>query len=379
MNTITVGVEKAEIVCPRCYSEKIWKDGHESIKNGKVQRYVCTNCERRFRGEKILTTNEQDTSCRVCGIETESKNLTVVTKVCATGDNEKHRELLKEYQRTLEKAGLKESTIRGYMNCICSLLNNTVDLYNPDSLKTYLADLPVTTGRKRNIVHAYKHLHRFFFGESWKDAPRYERVKKPQYLPTEKNLIQIISGVPNKYKPFCQFLYETGARSVEAWNLKWSDLDLEKGNVDITPVKNGEFRTLPLSDTIIQMLNMLPHESEYIFKKGLLDHFREGFRRHRARLAEELGEPEINKCSFKTFRTYYATNLSYKFDMNEVQYRLGHTQVSTTQKYVRRSHSMNREYTSRITRTIEEEEQAIQDGFEYVKDRDGVSLWRRPK
>jgi hypothetical protein len=65
--------------------------------------------------------------------------------------------------------------------------------------------------------------------------------------------------------------------------------------------------------------------------------------------------------------------------MNEVQYRLGHTQISTTQKYVRRSHAMNREYVSHVTRTIEEEQQAIEQGFEYVKDRDGVSLWRRPK
>jgi hypothetical protein len=31
------------------------------------------------------------------------------------------------------------------------------------------------------------------------------------------------------------------------------------------------------------------------------------------------------------------------------------------------------------TRNEEEDEQAIKDGFEYVKDRDGVSLWRRPK
>jgi len=367
------------IQCPSCSSSKIWKDGKRKLNYGFVQRYTCKDCETRFSGEKNISEDEIDIPRRVCDIISESKNLIVVSHGWTTGDNEKHRELIGEYQRYLAKQGLKESTIKGYVNCISSLLNNGVDLSDPESLKSYLVDLHASAGRKRNIVHAYKQLYRFFFGDSWRDAPRYERIKKPQYLPTENNLIQIISGVPNKYKPFCQFLIETGARSVEAWKIKWSDVDFKIGNVDITPVKNGEFRTLPISDKLKQMLNMLPHNTEYIFKKGLLDHFREGFRRHRVKLAEELGEPEITKCSFKTFRTFYATKISYMLDMNEVQYRLGHSNILTTQKYVQRSHSMKRDYTSRTTRTDEEDEQAIQDGFEFVKDRKGVSFWRKPK
>ncbi len=123
-----------------------------------------------------------------------------------------------------------------------------------------------------------------------------------------------------------------------------------------------------------------PKESELIFKKGKLDHFREGFRKHRVKLAEELDEPEILKCSFKTFRTYYITKCSYLFnDPFEVQYRAGHTDIGTTQDYIRREHSMNHEVLSKVTRTIEEAQEAIEQGFQYVTDVEDVKLWQKPK
>lgn len=238
----------------------------------------------------------------------------------------------------------------------------------------------MTNGRKRNIKHAYQHFYKLAFGKEWKDAPKYKRVKKPQYLPTEEHLLQIIAGVPNKYKPFCQLLYETGISSAEAWQLRWDSINFETLDVDVTPIKNRNPRTLPISHKLSYMIQLLPRNTEYIFKKGLLDNFREGFRRHRKKLAEELNEPEIRKCSFKTFRTFYITRLSYDFDSSwEVQYRAGHTQMSTTQLYIRRELSMNKGFVSKTTRTLEEEQQAIEQGFEYVKDREGVSLWRKPK
>ncbi len=161
---------------------------------------------------------------------------------------------------------------------------------------------------------------------------------------------------------------------------KWSDINFEDGNVDITPVKNGGFRTLPISNTLMHMLKMLPENSEYVFKKGILDHFREGFRKHRVKLSAELGEPEILKCSFKTLRTFYGIKISYIFnDPFEVQYRMGHTNISTTLKYIRRSRAMNRNFDCKTTRTVEEAEQAIKAGFGYVTEIDSVRLWRKPK
>ena len=120
--------------------------------------------------------------------------------------------------------------------------------------------------------------------------------------------------------------------------------------------------------------------NEYLFRKGKLENFRYGFRRHRVKLAVELNEPEILKCSFKTFRTFYGTRCSYKFrDPFEVKYRMGHVQITTTELYIRREQAMSYEYTSHVTHTIEEAQQAVEDGFEYITDQDNVKIWRKPK
>ena len=78
-------------------------------------------------------------------------------------------------------------------------------------------------------------------------------------------------------------LYETGIRTVEAWNLKWSDIDFDTKIVSITPAKNGNARDLPITDKLVHMLGLLPRENEYLFRKGKLENFRYGFRRHRVK------------------------------------------------------------------------------------------------
>jgi len=40
---------------------------------------------------------------------------------------------------------------------------------------------------------------------------------------------------------------------------------------------------------------------------------------------------------------------------------------------------MNRNFDCKTTRTVEEAEQAIEAGFEYVTEIDDVNLWRKPK
>jgi len=321
--TTNLGVESAKIVCPRCNSEKVWKDGIRNNVSGLVQRYTCPDCGYRFSESAVLSNESRYYGiCRVGDIQGESKNLTVVSLGLTTGDNDSSR-TIELYGQHLKKEGLRPSTIDGYMRIIQSLLKNSVNLLNPDSVKEYLASKDeITEGRKRNIIHAYKHFHVLCFGEEWDNAPKYKRVKKPQYLPKEETLQLIIAGVPNKYKPFCQLLLEAGLSSLEAWLLKWSCINFDTGHVNVTPIKNRNPRTLPLSQRLLHMIKLLPRESEYLFKKGMLDSFREGFRKHRVKLAEELDEPEILKCSFKTFRTYYVTSCSYKFnDPFEVQGR----------------------------------------------------------
>ena len=89
---------------------------------------------------------------------------------------------------------------------------------------------------------------------------------------------------------------------------------------------------------------------------------------------------DILKCSFKKFRTFYVTSCSYKFNNPfEVQYRAGHTQMITTQIYIRREHSINLEFFSRVIRIIEEAQKAVEQGVQYVTNVEDAKLWHKPK
>jgi len=37
-----------DIKCPRCGSQKLWRDGNRKIPTGEVQRYLCRVCWLRF-------------------------------------------------------------------------------------------------------------------------------------------------------------------------------------------------------------------------------------------------------------------------------------------------------------------------------------------
>ena len=103
------GGETARLVCPRCKSEIIWKDGKRIVKTGSVQRYVCTSCESRFSGERIIKDLEPNKIRRVCDIEIESKNLIVASKNWATGDNENGSGIIIEYVKCLERIPLTDA------------------------------------------------------------------------------------------------------------------------------------------------------------------------------------------------------------------------------------------------------------------------------
>jgi len=43
------GRSQATIRCPECGSDRIWRNGHRFLKDGrKIQRYLCRNCSFRF-------------------------------------------------------------------------------------------------------------------------------------------------------------------------------------------------------------------------------------------------------------------------------------------------------------------------------------------
>jgi len=66
-------------------------------------------------------------------------------------------------------------------------------------------------------------------------------------------------------KPIVMFAIETAMRRGEILSLTWNNINLEARTAFLPDTKNGESRTVPLSETALEILQSLPQESQQVF------------------------------------------------------------------------------------------------------------------
>ena len=144
----------------------------------------------------------------------------------------------------MQRQGYRPATILGAVKTLKSVAKRT-SLLSPESVKDYLAKATVSETRKVKIVEDLTRLY------AWKgihfDKPNYRKVERLPFIPLELEVNQLISAMGKKTTVFLQLLKETGIRPGEAWDLRWTDLDLERGVVNVTPEKNGYARQQKIS------------------------------------------------------------------------------------------------------------------------------------
>jgi len=265
----------------------------------------------------------------------------------------------------LQKEGYAESTIISRAKLLTILVKRGANLYDAESIKKVIAQQKWCQGRKENAVHAYSSFLKMV-GGTW-EPPRYKRIRKIPFIPTETEVDQLIAGCSTKVATFLQLLKETGMRPGEAWHLKWMDFDFTNKSVRITPEKGSNPRILKISNKLIAMLNSLPRDEEITFKNGLLNHFADGFRQQRKRIASKLKNPNIKRITFKTLRHFKATMEYHKTkDILHVMQMLGHKRLQSTLVYTHLVNFERDEYVSKIAKSAEEASQLVEAGFEYV-------------
>ena len=143
-------------------------------------------------------------------------------------------------------------------------------------------------------------------------------------------------------------------RPNEAWIILWYDVDFARKKVRVTPEKGSNPRILPISNTMISMLNALPRQNKYVFGKGRYHHFSEGFRRHRKKIAFKLGEQNILRITFKSLRHFKGT-MEYRKtkDILHVKRILGHKKINNTLVYTHlmRARKLNMNPTLKLIMT----------------------------
>ena len=282
-----------------------------------------------------------------------------------------------EHAFWLKKEGYRESTIVSRVKLLAGLAKKS-DLLDPESVKEAIARLEVTEARKENIVCVYGGFCRQ--NSPPFNPPKYHRVERLPFIPSESEVDQLIAGPGGKTTTFLQTIKETAGRPGEIWRLRWLDLDLEGQTITIAPEKNSNPRQFRISTKLVSMLNRLPKKNTFIFGSGGLDNFSRWFFMKRLELARKLENPRMAKIGFKTLRHWKASTLYHQTrDILLVMRTLGHKDIRNTLVYTHLMDTRDDEYVCKTAKSLAEAGSLIEAGFEYMTELDGVKLFRKRK
>jgi len=393
------GFADASPPCPKCRSVKVWRDGHRnSIFGDEIQRWLCRDCGLRFsdpqdvqkawstlkrteRIERQSLKSGDDTvsSSQIC--VTETKNLAAeqqTTEVLRRNDLSTAIGKIVEYEFWMMKQGYAKSTIECRVKIMKRLTNLGASLYDPEQIKEITAKQTWSDGRKEIVIEAYSNFL-VMAGGKW-NPPRYHRIEKIPFIPTEQEIDQLIAGCGEKTAALLQALKETGMRVGEAWNLKWIDIDFVNTTISVTPEKGSHARMFKVSNKLLAMINTLPKKSAKIFGTYDLRGYRSSYVRQRKRTANKLQNPRINKITFHTFRHWKATMEYHKTkDIIHVMRLLGHKNIKNTLIYTQLVTFENDDFICKVATNTKEAKDLIEAGFDFVCKMENETLFRRRK
>lgn len=393
------GLNGSEVECPLCNSKRIWKAGFRRLNDGsKAQVYQCGECGHKFTDLKLR--GKLDWSVQ----NFEDKRLNYLNGHLNNGDEDLRRsdmgmvalmekplqsvnrlaggtaksEFFANFALWLLKNGMRENTVESYLKTLKSM---KTDIYDPDKVKEYIAKAKVSSGTKINMAKAYDKFLKFIKG-SW-EKPKYRAEEKLPFIPTEEELDILIAGAGRIMSTLLQLLKETGMRIGEALALKWIDIDFERRVVKITPEKYSKPRILPISESLVGKLKMLPKVGERLFPRTL-DTYESDFNQQKKRLAVKMNNPRLIEITFHTFRHWKATMEYHKTkDIIYVKELLGHKNIQSTMIYISIEKALfqasNDEFHCKTATNIENASKLIEAGFDYVTTFNGVMLFRKRK
>jgi integrase len=254
------------------------------------------------------------------------------------------RALLEKYRDeiTVDKKGHREESAK-----INLLIRNDISSHTITSLKAHhLYKFKKESDKVRAPATTNKYLH--MLQNVWNTAKKVWGITMPPYNPFELVTMHKVDNARDRVlttdeysklldacsegnmpvlRDIVIFAYETGARQGEILKLKRSDVDFDKRLCTFLDTKNGEDRTIPLTDAAIEILkrhrfgdtlfNLLP--------RRLRKHFTIACRR-----------AAITNFRFHDLRACFCTNaLLSGMTIPEVSVLSGHKDWKQLQRYTR--------------------------------------------
>lgn len=286
-----------------------------------------------------------------------------------------------EFAWRLKRENYSEETIRTYSSVMRTLVEAKANIVDPDSIKEAL--MKYSEARKHVFIAAYT-LFLKMQGLTW--TPPLCQVTRPlPFIPTERELDDLIAGSGRKLSAFLQTLKETAMRMGEAVRLKWKDLDLQRRTMTLNQTeKHGNPRIFAVSDKLCDMLSALPKNTEYVFGTSDKNAKSSNFFVRRRMLAHKLGNPRLLEIGFHTFRHWKATALYHETkDIVLVKQFLGHRNIENTMLYIQLENaifkSQDDKFIVKATSDHKEIAALLEVGFEYVCQKDDLVYFRKRK
>jgi len=395
----------SELRCPQCGYDSTFKDGIRRTTHGEVQRYLCRNCSHRFSLSDFtrqhgLDLNPPTAHKRVRQVCDDPMRASCTRQVPELAKVETRSEIaqregildqpadakgkLIEFTWWMKKQGYAEQTILGRTQILKVLTDRSASLLDPESIKTAIAGMKDwCEGRKANAVNAYNCFLKMHGGK-W-DRPRYKEEEKLPWIPLENEVNDLIAGCSLKVSCFLRILKKGALRPGEAWRLKWTDVDNERGAITMNrPEKHTRSRQFKISTELATILRSLQRAKdahlEKVFNYCSTASLRRCFERQRKRIAFKTGNPRLLQISFRTLRHWKATMEYHRTkDILHVMNVLGHKRIENTLKYTHLVDVEDDKYVSRVAQNTAEACTLVDAGFEYVTGEydDGGKIFRK--
>jgi len=164
--------------------------------------------------------------------------------------------------------------------------------------------------------------------------------KEPRYFSHEE--IELLLEKAGKYEAFFMVMLHTGLRGSDAGNLRWSDVDFDKGFIRVITKKTGQRITIPINDTLSSYLLDYGTETPQLFPEMDTDTKRQKVRMRIQRVLRDAGY-QWKGIGCHAFRHTFASHLVINgASIYDVQKLLGHSSITMTEIYAHLSENATR-------------------------------------
>jgi integrase len=155
----------------------------------------------------------------------------------------------------MKRNGRSENTLHTTSQKLNQLGRNT-DLMNPEEVLTFISNHKVCNATKTKLVDCYQNFcitNKLTF-----EKPSYKYERKIPLIPTTENIYKVISASSWKYSVMFTILEQTGIETRELATTKRSDIDADKGIINVQGCKGHKFKKSKTQTTNSRLTKSLP-------------------------------------------------------------------------------------------------------------------------